>query len=656
MRNSVIIIIFLSAPFLAFSQEINQSERITAIAEELASDEENPGDADLFADLLYELSENPVRINSGDENEISRLFFLTDFQVKVLADYIKTSGRIVSPFEIANIPGFDREITEMLIPFITFDLKFTLFQDSVRSRQILLANFTFKTSMQDSSFIGSPWKSLIKYKLTAAGFSCGFTAEKDPGEKLFSGRPPMPDFLSGYLSYEGHNILRHIILGDFSVRFGQGTCINTGMRTGLSLSTPGFLSGRNEIKPYTSVDENNFFRGAAVELSYKNIDFSFFVSRKKIDASLNDSADSADLTIKSFYKTGLHNNSESILKKDAATETGYGVNLSYNFNNLRTGVVLKETTFSLPVLPLITDPANRFDFSGRKNTLLSVYYNALFKRFIFFGEFSASGLNNNAFVQGVSIRPADRMNINFVYRSSSHNFVSFHASGPSGGSVNSNEYGMFGNFTIEAARYFFISAGSDIRYYPWLRFRCSSPSLAKKYELKLRYLPSQKLTFEALYNYRSTIVDNGDENRIPGQNEIMTSSVRGSVKYSPADYLTIIIRADYKMVNPSGSKGMLLLHDINLRFRNFPVSVWMRYCIFNTGGFESGIYAWENDLLNSFSIPGLYGNGNRAYIMASCKIANRVQFRLKYCINSTEVINNRMNEVQELKLQLRITI
>ena len=58
---------------------------------------------------------------------------------------------------------------------------------------------------------------------------------------------------------------------------------------------------------------------------------------------------------------------------------------------------------------------------------------------------------------------------------------------------------------------------------------------------------------------------------------------------------------------------MLLLQDISIRFRKIPVSIWMRYCIFNTGGFESGIYTWENDLLNSFSIPVMYGSGNRAY-------------------------------------------
>jgi hypothetical protein len=380
------------------------------------------------------------------------------------------------------------------------------------------------------------------------------------------------------------------------------------------------------------------------------------MSKNKIDASLNDAGDSSGSTIRTFYKTGLHNTTESILKKDVVCETGYGINLSYNFNNLRTGVTWKETRFSLPVVPILTDPADRFDFTGRKNALLSVYYNCLFKRFIFYGEFSTSGLNKYAFVHGVSIRPADRMNINFLYRSYSPGFFSFHGNGPSGGSVNSNEYGILGNFTFEAARYLFISAGCDMRYYPWLRYKCSSPSNVKRDEIRIRYLPFQKFTFEVIYNYRSSIVDDKDENRVPGQYKIISRSLRGSVKYSPTEYFTFIIRADYKLVNLSGSKGILLLQDINLRLRKLPVSIWMRYCIFNTGGFESGIYAWENDLLNSYSVPGLYGNGNRAYIMASWKLADRVQLRLKYGVTSTAVVNNRMKEVHEFKVQLRIMI
>ncbi|MBA4322634.1 MAG: hypothetical protein C0408_07445 [Odoribacter sp.] len=656
MAKFVIVLLFTLFTPVAFSQEARIPERIIAIAEQLADDESDPGAADLFAERLFELSEDPVMINSGDEKEICRLFFLTDFQVKVLADYVKTSGRIVSLFEIANIPGFDKESAEILIPFITLEYKISSISDPVRLRHTLLTNLLYKSITPGNPMPGSSWKILTKYKITAGGFAAGFTAEKDPGEKLLSGKPPLPDFLSGYLTYKGSGVIKRIVIGDYSARFGQGTNINTGIRTGLSLTTQGYLAGRSEIRPYTSTDENNFFRGAAAELSFKKIDLSVFISSNKIDATLNDTAGSPLLSIKNFYKTGLHNSSSALSKKDAVSETGYGVNLIYNLKNLRTGITWTETGFSLPVIPDLNNPVYRYGFTGSKNKLFTIYYNSLIKRFILYGELSVSGLNKYAFVQGLTFRPSGRLNINLLFRNYSPGYMSFHGNGPSGGSVDSNEYGILGNFTFEAARFLFISAGSDMRYYPWLRYRCSAPSIAKRHEIRIKYLPSQKLSAMVLYNFRYSMADRQDENSIPGQDEIITQSLRGSVRYAPTEYLTLITRADYKLVNPSKSKGLMLLQDINFKLRRFPVSIWMRYSIFNTGSFDSGIYTWENDLINSFSIPVLYGTGNRVYIMASCKIADRIDLRIKYGSTTTMVINSRMKENNEFKIQFRIMI
>jgi hypothetical protein len=106
-------------------------------------------------------------------------------------------------------------------------------------------------------------------------------------------------------------------VGDYSARFGQGTNINTGIRTGLSLIAPGYMSARDEIKPYTSTDENNFFRGVAAEFSIKNLAVSLFYSRNNIDATLGSLSGSSKDYIENFYIAGIHNTSSLLLKKDA---------------------------------------------------------------------------------------------------------------------------------------------------------------------------------------------------------------------------------------------------------------------------------------------------------------------------------------------------
>src|SRR5664280_945758 len=139
-------------------QEINLSELIINIAEDLAADDSDPEAVSLFIDRLHELSENRVRINNPDQEEISRLFFLSDFQVKAIKEYVDSSCQIVSIYELANIPGFDKETAEMIMPFIIFENRSVSSSDSARLRHTMISSFSIKPHNRDTASIGSGWK------------------------------------------------------------------------------------------------------------------------------------------------------------------------------------------------------------------------------------------------------------------------------------------------------------------------------------------------------------------------------------------------------------------------------------------------------------------------------------------------------------------
>jgi len=641
-------------PLSGFSQEKNLSQIITSIAEDLAADENDPEAVATYIERLQELSEDPVRINSSGEEEISRLFFLSDFQVKALADYIHSSGKVLSLFELANIPGFDKETIELLSSFIILTDELKIYSDSARFRNTLITNISDKPSDNDTTSLGSSVRILTKYKFVSGRISGGFTLEKDPGEKLFTGSPPLPDFMSAHIAFTGKGILRRLIIGDFSASFGQGTNINTGIRRGLSLSAPGYMSARNEIRPYTSADENNFFRGTAAELAFKNLSFSAFWSGNRIDASPYSYNGSSIDRIENFYKSGLHTSTSLLLKKDAVTDLAYGINLTYNFNNLRVGFSWSEDRLSLPVVQKDMIPEELFDYQGDKNSLYTIYYNCLIKRILLFGEASVNEQFKHAVIQGVTMRPSDRLSINFLFRDYQSGFTSLHGKGPSAGSENGSERGITGNFSFEAAKHLFISGGVDLHNFIWLKYRTSSPSQGIKQELRVRFIPIEKLTIEGLYNYRLTITDNNETGGIPQQQHNISRSFRGSVRYSLYDYLTTGTRIDYKITDPADSRGMLLSQDIICRFKRIPVSLWLRYCMFKTDSWDSRIYAYENDLLYSFSIPALSGEGSRSYIMVKWDISDSAEIRFKYGITSLidkELINENK---EELKFQIKI--
>jgi hypothetical protein len=646
--------IFVFHHINTYCQEAKLSEVIVSIAEELAAEESDPLAAETYIEKLQELVDNPVKLNSSGENEISRLFFLSDFQVKALVDYGHSSGKILTVYELSNIPGFDKETVETIIPFITLDNKINMNPDSARWRSTLLTNFSIKPGNNDTTSLGPSWKLLTKYKFTAGGFNGGFTIEKDPGEKLFSGIPPLPDFLSANLTYTGSGFLRRLIVGDYSARFGQGTNTNSGIRTGLSLSAPGYMSGTDDIRPYTSTDENNFFRGIAAMLAFKDLGVSIFYSKKNSDATLGSSSGGTNDYIESFYLTGIHNTTSFLLKKDAASELTYGLNFSYNLKNLRVGLVWSENRFSLPVVPAGQGPKDLFSFRGDRNSLYTIYYNGFIKKILLYGELSSNENYKYAFVQGMSFRPSDRLSINFLYRNYGGGFVSFHGNGTGNSSTTGNSRGILGNFTFEAARHLFISGGCDIQIFPWLKYRNSSPSSGIKQEIRVKYLPSEKLTLEVLYNYRYSTVDSTEKSGIPDQKKIITRSLKGLVKYKLLDNLILGTRVDYKITNPQRSRGAALVQDLNFSLKRIPLTLWLRYCIFNTDTWDSRIYVYENDLLYSFSIPALSGEGSRSYIMAKWAITDYTDLRIKYGFTSIIESDLSVRESREVKLQFKV--
>jgi hypothetical protein len=228
-----------------------------------------------------------------------------------------------------------------------------------------------------------------------------------------------------------------------------------------------------------------------------------------------------------------------------------------------------------------------------------------------------------------------------------------HGKGPGSSSETGNEHGIIGNFTFEAAKHLFISGGCNIQHSPWLKYRNSSPSQGIKKEIIARYIPSEKVAIEVLYNNRLSTYDS-ETTGIPKQMEITTRNFRGSIRYTLNDHLILGTRLDYKLVSPSGSKGIMMLQDLNYRFRQIPLTLWFRYCLFSTDDWDSRIYAYENDLLYSFSIPALSGEGSRSYIMVKWDISDFADIRLKYSITSLYENSTNIEERNEIRFQVKI--
>ncbi|MEZ5020249.1 MAG: hypothetical protein R2756_09040 [Bacteroidales bacterium] len=640
-------------PGRALCQEENQTLK-ESVEEILALSE----DADPAAMLeeLEELKESPVNINSGDESEISRLFFLTEFQVMVLADHVRKNGSVVTIYELALLPAFDRNTVLLMAPYISLEPVVPK-GGKIYGRTLvtMMASSRFSRDENDTEGI----RSLLKMKYEQGSISFGLTAENDPGEPFTFRNSPGTDFLSGYIQYEGKGFINRIIAGDFAVRAGEGLLLNSSRWMGSWLSSPSFMSGRSTAAPYTSTEENSFFRGISLTLGSMNAGAVLFASTNKIDARVLFGVDSTAIGVSNLVRGGNHVSESQLEARNSLTETVAGLRLIAGAEKVRGGVTAAATWFSLPIFPDMTEPENLHAFTGDRLINLAADIRAGTGSVLFFAEAGMgladslsgtagtglpdpqadttgtatikSGLSDSwAVTAGVRAKPSGRVTFNILARHFAPGYHAFHSGAFKAGSGYGNETGLSASVHLEVARHLFVTAAADHYRIPWPRYRSSSPSYGSRIEIRGEYEFRDGISTRLSWTSSSREYDAAT---VTGTATSLTHTRKqlGLVfDFSPAETFRLTTRASASFITPSHEKGYLLCQDFSYSFRSVPLKIWFRYAMCSSGGWDSRLYAWENDLLNSFSVPAMYGEMTRSFIMLAWKPADRLEVRLKY--------------------------
>ncbi len=678
---AVMIIAFFPGPLLC--QEESQSVK-ESVEEMLALSED--ADPAAMIEELEELKASPVNINSGDEKEISRLFFLTEFQVMVLADHIRKNGSVVTLYEIALLPAFDRNTVLLMAPYVSLR--------PVAPKGGNSYGRTLVTLTASARFIGSKSgtegiRSLLKVKHEHGSISFGLTAENDPGEPFTFKNAPGPDFLSGYIEYEGRGFINRIIAGDFSVRAGEGVLLNSSRWMGSWLSSPSFISGRSTAAPYSSTEENSFFRGLSLTLGSLNAGAVLFASANKIDARILYDEDSTVIGVTNLVRGGIHLTGFQLESRNSIMETVAGLRLVAGAEKVRGGVTAAATWFSLPFVPAVTQPENLHSFEGDRLLNVAADIRAGTGSVLLFAEAGMSlsslmteaagtdpqgpradttgtdlpdssstpgGLNLRdswAAMAGLRAKPSGRITFNILARHFAPGYDAFHSGAFKAGSGSGNETGLSASVHLEVARHLFITAAADHYRIPWPRYRSSSSSNGSRIEIRGEYHPVDAISLRLSYTSSSREYDSATETGTATSVTHTRQQVGVVCDCEISQDLRFTTRASYSYIIPTGEKGYLLSQDLSCAFHGVPLRLWFRYALCSTGGWDSRLYAWENDLLSSFSIPALYGEMTRSFIMLSWKPADRVEVRVKYGYTdsgSNPVVGIR----QEVKGQVRI--
>ncbi len=648
-------------------------------------------DADIdYSELVQQLElylQYPLNLNSASADELRRLVFLNDIQINNLISHIDTYGNLMSIYELQAIDGFDMETIQLIEPYVEVT-------EVVARRQIslndILANgksqffLRYQQTLEEQKgyspidpeelednpnarYLGSPFRLYQRYRFTYYNnVSVGMTAQKNPGEEFFTGSQPYGyDFYSAHVFLRDFGWLKTLAIGDYQAQFGQGLGLYTGLAFGKSADVMNVKKNAIGLKQYTSVDQLNYMRGVGTTLKFKDLEVTGFFSSKRLSANVleMDTIEQEALVVSSIYASGNHRTPRELELKNAVGEFMAGGNLKYSLNNFSIGVTGYYQEFDAE-LERSLSYYNQFDFNARKNYVLSADYNYIVRNFNFFGEYARSESGGHAFLNGLMMSLDQRLSLSAVYRDISPDYHSMYSAGFGENSRTYNERGLFIGLQARFSRQWNISAYADHFTFPWMKYRTYSPSRGYDYLVQLEHSPRRGVDMYIKYKIKNKPINSSDESTIRYLDDVVKQNLRFHISYAVTPTITFKNRlelVDYKF-GEDEQMGYLIYQDIAYRSKTTPWAITFRYALFDTDGYDSRLYAYENDVLYAFSFPFYSDKGSRTYLLLKYRLTRNIDLWVRYALTfytNREVIGSGLDEIQgntrsELKAQIRL--
>lgn len=646
--KSMLIPISLTFLLICFQKVLSAQEpgsryqSLDNLIEALTEEAEEDTDMAVLLEELQFLYENPVNINSAIREELLRIPFLNEITAENILEYRRKTGAFMSVFEVAAVDGIGRELAEKLSFFIhtgdgtSGQTDKYAFRGRIQHQLLVKGWQTFPKQAgyltkndKPPAFQGGPQKIYTRYLFQQGSvFQAGITGDRDPGEQFFRGVNRWGfDFYSAHLAFRLNDIFPQVIAGDYSVRAGQGLVIWQGFSMGKSSEVLQVSKSMSQIRPYTSTDENFFFRGVATTLQSGNLRSNFFVSHKKSDGNLVARNDGS-IAFTSLQNSGYHRTLSEIEDKNSVGHTVAGALLGYTASNIRVGVNMLYERFQYP-FERGTQLYQKFLFKGKENYNFSLDYRWISGRYQLFGEAAVSKSLGFGLLQGLDAKLHDQLSMVMVFR---HFEKDYHATWSNVFAENSraiNETGFYTGFRAFLASRITLSGYADWFWSPWINYATTGPSNGYEYMIQADVRYSSKLTGYMRFKSK-TKADKAKANNLYYDEWGTRNNLRFHIRYQISKYF--FLRSRIESVRYSyltEEHGLMVFQDFGWTPDKPNVSATTRIAWFKTDSYNARIYAYENDLLYNFSTLSFFGEGFRAYLNLRYRISKGLDGWLK---------------------------
>ncbi|MEO6582832.1 MAG: helix-hairpin-helix domain-containing protein [Ferruginibacter sp.] len=676
----ILLLSFLLLSFLNSAAQVTDSLASTT-EQQLENITENNEDQetedDSYLQEIVQLQRNPINLNTANESDLKNIKLLSPIHIANFLAYRQLLGKLINLYELQAVPGWDVQTILKIRPYVTVSNEISLYKSIgerlqggdatllVRTSQVIEQSkgFLIDSAVAKNYYLGSPQRLMVRYKYNYKNIlQYGIVAEKDPGEQFFKGRQNRGfDFYSAHFFVKDAGKIKALALGDFTVNLGQGLVQwqSLAFKKG-----PDVLATKRQapvLKPYNSSGEINFHRGAGVTVVKNHLQATLFGSFKKIDANfVTDTIETTDDFVSSLQISGYHRTRSEGEDKNVQRQLAYGGNISYRRPAVQIGLNAIRYNFKYPIKKV--DVAyNRLALSGKNFGNYSVDYGYTLKNMHFFGELASTDQHYLALINGLLISVANNIDLSFLYRNISPGYQSLYSNAFTESTFPTNEKGLFSGISIKPAPQWQISAYVDLYQFPGVKFRVNAPTAGADYLVQLNYKPNKE--FEAYTRFKEEakgINVNPFDFAISPVLLQPRKNWRTQVSYKINTPLTLRNRVEVVWFNDgAGNKeqGFMLYQDILYKPQLSRIAGNIRLMYFETDSYNTRIYAFENDVLYSYSIPVFYDKGYRYYLNLNYDITSKLTAWVKFSqsfypekgtIGSglDEIKNNRRSEVK----------
>ena len=585
---------------------------------------DNDEDANIVDDIEFH-SYTKIKINIATDDFLLNIPFLSAYQKEQLILYRKEWGNILSFGELMVIDGFTQEICNALNGIIDFSpreekkkykfgdyFKHADYEMIARIGSTYGDNTPYTSEKPSEKYYGSREKMLYKFSYNFdERLRAAIVVEKDAGERFIDTAHKSLEHISGFIQWKNKNF--NVVAGDYYIQFGQGLGIWNGQAFSSGLETVSQIKYPSKIKVKTSSDEANYFRGGAVGCKIKAVSMYTYFSSKRADASLDYNADIDRDIFTSLATGGYHRTSNEISKKFNLPVLNCGIGAGVDVKRLRLFASCNYVQFKDIYFPK-ENIENIFKERSDKYLSYTLDFVACLRKSVLYGEVAMLNNLSTAATLGISLYTSAlmEMDINLRYLSPRYTNLFFNNNFRS----KNGEYAVSIKQTAYLSKTFTLYNHLDISKPLWFTSNLSSLNPIVRISSKLKINITRYTSASIYYKYSDGFAKDKSE-KITSYIEDKGHNIRAQIEFAPFSSLNLRSRLEFTFKN--GSKGMLFYQDCAYKFAE-KVSITYRISCFDTDGYSSRVYSYENDVLYAYSSPMYYGQGISTFLLLNYKI------------------------------------